>query len=115
MIRRPPRSTLFPYTTLFRSPADIVTQILNFGTPAPIDVKVTGMNQRGNYLVGEKLANEFRHIPGAGDVHVQQAFYNPTLFMEIDRARAQSHGMQSLTAAHTVLVSLTSSYQKSPH
>src|SRR5438093_2284828 len=83
----------FPGVQFFFQPADIVTQILNFGTPAPIDVEVTGMNQRGNYLVGEKLASEFRHIPGAVDVHVQQAFDNPTLFMEIDRARAQSVGM----------------------
>src|SRR5881392_2140931 len=75
----------FPGVQFFFQPADIVTQILNFGTPAPIDVEVTGMNQRGNYLIGEKLASEFRHIPGAVDVHVQQAFDNPTLFMENDR------------------------------
>src|SRR5580765_2231924 len=83
----------FPGVQFFFQPADIVTQILNFGTPAPIDVEVTGMNQRGNYLIGERLANQFRHIPGAVDVHVQQAFDNPTLFMEINRARAQSIGM----------------------
>jgi len=98
----------------FFQPADIVTQILNFGTPAPIDVEVTGMNQRGNYLIGEKLASEFRHIPGAVDVHVQQAFDNPTLFMEIDRARAQSVGMQSRDVAQNVLVSLSSSFQTAP-
>src|SRR2546430_11550209 len=68
----------FPGVQFFFQPADIVTQILNFGTPAPIDVEVTGMNQRGNYLVGEKLASECRHIPGAVDVHVQHAFDNPT-------------------------------------
>src|SRR3989440_111599 len=104
----------FPGVQFFFQPADIVTQILNFGTPAPIDVEVTGMNQRGNYLVGEKLANEFRHIPGAVDVHVQQAFDNPTLFMEIDRARAQSVGMQSRDVAQNVLVSLSSSFQTAP-
>src|SRR5256884_7864165 len=104
----------FPGVQFFFQPADIVTQILNFGTPAPIDVEVTGMNQRGNYLVGEKLASEFRHIPGAVDVHVQQAFDNPTLFMEIDRARAQSVGMQSRDVAQNVLVSLSSSFQTAP-
>ncbi len=104
----------FPGVQFFFQPADIVTQILNFGTPAPIDVEVTGINQRGNYLVGEKLANEFRHIPGAVDVHVQQAFDNPTLFMEIDRARAQSVGMQSRDVAQNVLVSLSSSFQTAP-
>jgi len=104
----------FPGVQFFFQPADIVTQILNFGTPAPIDVEVTGMNQRGNYLVGEKLAGEFRHIPGAVDVHVQQAFDNPTLYMEIDRARAQSVGMQSRDVAQNVLVSLSSSFQTAP-
>src|SRR6266849_2716133 len=104
----------FPGVQFFFQPADIVTQILNFGTPAPIDVEVTGMNQRGNYLIGEKLANEFRHIPGAVDVHVQQAFDNPTLYMEIDRARAQSVGMQSRDVAQNVLVSLSSSFQTAP-
>jgi len=104
----------FPGVQFFFQPADIVTQILNFGTPAPIDVQVTGLNQHGNYLIGEKLANEFRHIPGAVDVHVQQAFDSPTLFMEIDRARAQSVGMQSRDVAQNVLVSLSSSFQTSP-
>src|ERR1700716_1747046 len=104
----------FPGVQFFFQPADIVTQILNFGTPAPIDVEVTGMNQRGNYLIGEKLANEFRHIPGAVDVHVQQAFDNPTLYMEIDRARAQSVGMQSRDVAQNVLVTLSSSFQTAP-
>jgi len=104
----------FPGVQFSFQPADIVTQILNFGTPAPIDVEVTGMNQHGNYLIGEKLANEFRHIPGAVDVHVQQAFDNPTLYMEIDRSRAQSVGMQSRDVAQNVLVSLSSSFQTSP-
>ncbi len=104
----------FPGVQFSFQPADIVTQILNFGTPAPIDVEVTGMNQRGNYLVGEKLASQFRHIPGAVDVHVQQAFDNPTLFMNIDRARVQSVGMQSRDVAQNVLVSLSSSFQTAP-
>src|SRR6266567_3470597 len=104
----------FPGVQFFFQPADIVTQILNFGTPAPIDVEVTGMNQRGNYLVAEKLANEVRHIPGAVDVHVQQAFDSPTLYMQIDRARAQSVGIQSRDIAQNVLVSLSSSFQTSP-
>jgi multidrug efflux pump subunit AcrB len=104
----------FPGVQFFFQPADIVTQILNFGSPAPIDVEVTGMNQRGNYAIAEKLANQFRHIPGAADVHVQQAFDNPTLFMEIDRARAQAVGMQSRDIAQNLLVSLSSSFQTSP-
>ncbi|HYL86925.1 MAG TPA: efflux RND transporter permease subunit [Candidatus Angelobacter sp.] len=104
----------FPGVQFFFQPADIVTQILNFGSPAPVDVEVTGINQRGNYVVGEKLANQLRHIPGAVDVHVQQAFDNPTLFLRIDRARAQAVGMQSRDVAQNLLVSLSSSFQTNP-
>jgi CzcA family heavy metal efflux pump len=104
----------FPGTQFFFQPADIVTQILNFGTPAPIDVAVTGNNQRGNYVVAEKLANEFRHIPGAVDVHVQQALDEPTLHMDVDRTRAQSVGLQAKDVAGNLLVSLSSSFQTSP-
>src|ERR1700738_1745711 len=85
---------MFPGVQFFFQPADIVTQILNFGTPAPIDVAITGNNQQGNFLVAEKLANEMRHIPGAVDVHVQQAFDWPTLHMDVDRTRVQTVGLQ---------------------
>ena len=105
---------IFPGVQFFFQPADIVTQILNFGTPAPIDVEITGMNQRGNYLVAEKLASQFRHIPGAVDVHVHQEFDDPTLFLQIDRARAQSVGMESRDVAQNLLVSLSSSFQTAP-
>jgi len=107
-------SQKYPGVQFFFQPADIVTQILNFGTPAPIDVAVTGANQQGNYLVAQKLASEMRHIPGAVDVHVQQAFDAPTLFMDIDRTRVQSVGMQARDVAQNVLVSLSSSFQTAP-
>src|SRR5205814_1526025 len=104
----------YPGVQFFFQPADIVTQILNFGTPAPIDVAITGANQQGNYAVAQKLASEMRHIPGAVDVHVQQAFDAPTLFLNIDRTRAQSVGLQARDVAQNVLVSLSSSFQTSP-
>ena len=104
----------FPGVQFFFQPADIVTQILNFGTPAPIDVAIVGTNQPGNYVVAQKLASEMRHIPGAVDVHVQQAFDAPTLFMNIDRTRVQSVGMQARDVAQNVLVSLSSSFQTAP-
>src|SRR5881296_1079506 len=104
----------FPGVQFFFQPADIVTQILNFGTPAPIDVAITGANQQGNYVVAQKLASEMRHIPGAVDVHVQQAFDSPTLYMNIDRTRAQSIGLQARDVAQNVLVSLSSSFQTAP-
>jgi len=104
----------FPGVQFFFQPADIVTQILNFGTPAPIDVAITGPNQPGNYAVAQRLASGMRHIPGAVDVHVQQAFDAPTLFMNIDRTRVQSVGMQARDVAQNVLVSLSSSFQTTP-
>ena len=105
----------FPGVQFFFQPADIVTQILNFGTPAPIDVQITGQNQAGNYHAAQKLANQMRHIPGAVDVHVQQAFDAPTLFMDIDRTRAQYVGLQAKDVAQNVLVSLSSSFQTAPN
>ncbi len=104
----------FPGVQFFFQPADIVTQILNFGTPAPIDIAVTGADQPDNYVVAEKLANEMRHIPGAVDVHVQQALDDPTLHMDVDRTRAQYVGLQARDIATNLLVSLSSSFQTSP-
>lgn len=104
----------FPGVQFFFQPADIVTQILNFGSPAPIDVQITGMNQAGNFTVGQKLANAIQHIPGAADVHVQQRFDQPALHMDVDRTRAQSVGLQARDVAQNVLVSLSSSFQTSP-
>ena len=104
----------FPGVQFFFQPADIVTQILNFGTPAPIDVAITGMNQQGNFAVAQKLAAEMRHIPGAVDVHVQQALDDPTLYLDINRTRAQSIGLQARDVAQNVLISLSSSFQTAP-
>ncbi len=104
----------FPGVQFFFQPADIVTQILNFGTPAPIDIEIIGHSQHGNYLVAQQLANEIRHIPGAVDVHVHQAFDDPTLHMDIDRTRAQSVGLQAKDVVQNVLVSLSSSFQTAP-
>jgi CzcA family heavy metal efflux pump len=104
----------FPGTQFFFQPPDIVSQILNFGMPAPIDVEVMGMNQPGNYEIAERLANQIQRIPGAVDVHVQQSFDSPTLHMDIDRTRAQSMGLQSRDIAQNLLVSLSSSFQTTP-
>src|SRR5438876_3445831 len=106
----------FPGVQFYFQPADIVTQILNFGTPAPIDISILGptANQQGNYLLAEKLAGELRHIPGAVDVRVQQAFDAPTLHFDIDRTRAQYVGLQTRDVAQNLLVSLSSSFQTAP-
>jgi multidrug efflux pump subunit AcrB len=104
----------FPGVQFFFQPADIVTQILNFGSPAPIDVALMGNNQIGNFAVAQKLAGEMRHIPGAVDVHVQQAMDQPTLRMDMDRTRLQTVGLQAKDVAQNVLVSLSSSFQTAP-
>src|SRR6266403_1143614 len=106
----------FPGVQFYFQPADIVTQILNFGTPAPIDVAILGTTatQPANYLVAQKLATQMRHIPGAVDVRVQQAFDAPTLHFDIDRTRAQYVGLQTRDVAQNVLVSLSASFQTAP-
>jgi CzcA family heavy metal efflux pump len=104
----------FPATQFFFQPPDIVSQILNFGMPAPIDIEVMGQNQPGNYQIAERLASQIQHVPGAVDVHVQQSFDDPTIRMEIDRARAQSVGLQARDIAQNLLVSLSSSFQTAP-
>jgi multidrug efflux pump subunit AcrB len=104
----------FPGVQFFFQPADIVTQILNFGAPAPIDIQVTGNDQPGNYRVAERLAGEIKHIPGAVDVHVQQAFDSPTLLLDVDRERSQSLGIEARDVAQNLLISLSSSLQTAP-
>ena len=80
----------FPGTQFFFQPADIVSQILNFGVPAPIDIQLIGPDQLRDYQIAQEITNRIQHIPGAVDVHVQQLFSYPTLFLNVDRtARPQ--------------------------
>jgi CzcA family heavy metal efflux pump len=104
----------FPGTEFFFQPADIVSQILNFGQPAPIDVQLSGQNYAQNYLIAEQISNRLRHIPGAVDVHVQQLMTTPTLHLDVDRVRAQQVGLTERDVAQNLLVSLSSSFQTSP-
>jgi len=104
----------FPGVQFFFQPADIVTQILNFGTPSPIDVAITGANQAANYQVAQTLAGRVQQIPGATDVHVHQAFDLPTLRLDIDRTRVQAVGLSARDIAQNVLVSLSGSFQTAP-
>jgi CzcA family heavy metal efflux pump len=105
---------LFPSTEFFFQPADIVSQILNFGLPSPIDIQIIGKNQGQNYLIAEKLANRLRHVPGAVDVHVQQLMNAPAIRLDVDRSRAQQVGLQQRDVAQNLLVSLSGSFQTSP-
>jgi len=108
-------ATEYPGVQFFFQPADIVTQILNFGTPAPVDIQIVGANQPANYEIATRLANKMEHVPGAVDVHVQQAFDGPTLYMNLNRTRSQYVGMQARDVAQNLLVSLSSSFQTSPN
>src|SRR6202522_894823 len=105
----------FPGVEFFFQPADIVTQILNFGLPAPIDVQVVGTDVQSSYQIAQQIANKMRQIPGAADVHVQQLLSLPTLHMDIDRTRVTQVGLTARDVAQSVLVSLSGSFQTSPN
>jgi CzcA family heavy metal efflux pump len=104
----------FPGVEFFFQPADIVSQILNFGQPAPIDVQLSGPNYQQNFAIAQQISNRLKHVPGAVDVHVQQLMNNPTLHLDVDRVRAQQVGLTQRDVAQNVLVSLSSSFQTAP-
>jgi len=105
----------FPGVEFFFQPADIVTQILNFGLPAPIDVQVMGNDVQNNYIIAQQIANRMRHVPGTADVHVQQLLSEPTLHMELDRTRISQVGLNTQNVAQGVLISLSGSFQTAPN
>jgi CzcA family heavy metal efflux pump len=104
----------FAGVEFFFQPADIVSQILNFGLPSPIDVQLIGADYTQNYALGQQIANQLKHVPGAVDVHVQQLLNNPALFLDVDRVRAQQVGLTQRDVASNLLVSLSGSFQTSP-
>jgi CzcA family heavy metal efflux pump len=105
----------FPGVEFFFQPADIVTQILNFGLPAPIDVQIVGTDSQQSYAIAQQIANKMRHVPGTADVHVQQLLSLPTLEMNIERTRATQVGLTARDVAQSALVSLSGSFQTSPN
>jgi multidrug efflux pump subunit AcrB len=104
----------FPGVEFFFQPADIVTQILNFGLPAAIDVQISGANQRGNFDVAAGLMKQIRQIPGTVDTHIQQKLDEPALNLEMDRTRLQQLNLTASNVAQNVLISLSGSSQTSP-
>jgi multidrug efflux pump subunit AcrB len=104
----------FPGVEFFFQPADIITQILNFGLPAAIDVKVTGNNVYENAALAAEMAKEIRKIPGAVDTHVHQRLDAPALDMEMDRTRLQQLGLTASNVGQNVLIALSGSSQTSP-
>jgi multidrug efflux pump subunit AcrB len=105
----------FPGVEFFFQPADIVSQILNFGLPAPVDIQIIGSDMRTNYDIAQKIANQVRQIPGAADVHVQQMLNLPTLHLDMDRTRINQVGLTAQNVAQSVLISLSGSFQTAPN
>ena len=104
----------FPGVTFYFVPADIVTQILNFGLPAPIDVQIEGNDIQGNRAVANKILDELRQVPGLTDLRIQQNFDYPKLQVSVDRTKAAGAGFTPRDVANSVLLSLSGSNQVSP-
>ncbi len=104
----------FPGTEFFFQPADIVSQILNFGLSAPIDVQFVGKNLMGNLAAARDVAAKIRQVPGAVDTHIQQLYNQPKLHLSVDRSKAEQLGLTERDVANSVLVSLSNSFQTSP-
>ncbi len=104
----------FPGIEFFFQPADIITQILNFGLPAAIDVQFSGNNLAGNAALAGELAKTLRRIPGAVDVHVHQRLDNPTIDLQVDRSRLQQLGLSASNVGQNLLIALSGSSQTAP-
>ena len=104
----------FPGMTFAFLPADIVSQILNFGAPAPIDLQVRGMDANANYAYANKLLTRLRRIPGIADARIQQSPNNPTFNVEVDRTRAQYVGLTERDVTNSLTVNLAGSGQVAP-
>jgi len=104
----------FPDMEFYFAAPDIVSQILNFGIPAPIDVQITGRDPKG-YDIANEIRSRITQIPGAADVHVHQVVHGPDLRVNVDRTRAQQIGLTQNDVARTMLISLSSSGQNAPN
>ena len=105
----------YPGVTFYVVPVDIVTQILNFGLSAPIDIQIVGPNLYGNRALAERMLNEVRYVPGAADARIQQPFNYPNLTVNVDRTRAAETGLTQQNVAQSLLVALSGSFQTSPN
>ena len=104
----------FPGVTFYFLPADMVSQILNFGLPAPIDIQVVGRNMVGNREFADKLMNQLKFVSGAADLRIQQPFDQPKLHIEVDRTKARQIGYTQRDIANNLLISLSGSFQTAP-
>jgi len=104
----------FPGLTFAFLPADIVSQILNFGAPAPIDLQVRGADVNANFAYAGKLLGQIRRIPGVADARIQQSISNPTFNIDVDRTRAQYVGLTERDVTNSLVVNLAGSSQVAP-
>jgi len=104
----------FPGTTFSFPPADIVSQILNFGLPSPIDIQVVGNNLGVNREFANQLLSQVRQVPGTVDLRIQQPFDQPYLHVNVDRTKAQEVGYSERDVANNLLISLSGSFQTTP-
>jgi multidrug efflux pump subunit AcrB len=104
----------FPGVTFAFLPSDMVSQILNFGLPAPIDIQVVGHDLEGNRIWADQLLQKVREVPGTTDLRIQQPFDNPFLHLRVERTKAQELGFSAHDIAQNLLVSLSGSFQTSP-
>ncbi len=104
----------FPGVTFSFLPADIVSQILNFGLPAPIDIQVAGNDLEGDRRYADNVLQRVRGIPGTADLRIQQPFDQPELYIDVDRTKANEIGFTQHDVAQNLLVSLSGSFQTSP-
>jgi CzcA family heavy metal efflux pump len=104
----------FPGVTFYMIPSDIVSQILNFGLPSPIDVQILGKDLYGNRAFANNLQQQLKNIPGMVDLRIQQVFDQPRLHIDVDRTKAQQVGFSQKDVAQNLLISLSGSYQTSP-
>ena len=104
----------FPSVTFYFLPADMVTQILNFGLPAPIDVQIEGADVQGNRRVAQEMLRELRRVPGLVDLRIQQPYDYPKFDVLVDRTKAGQGGFTERDLANSLLVSLSGSFQTTP-
>jgi multidrug efflux pump subunit AcrB len=104
----------FPGVMFYAIPVDIVSQILNFGLPAPIDIQIVGHKLALNHAFAEKLLNQLKFVPGAVDLRIQQAFNYPKIHIDVDRTKASEIGYTQSDVATNLLVSLSGSFQTAP-
>src|SRR5258707_8906927 len=104
----------FPGTTFAFLPADIVSQVLNFGVPAPIDLQVAGRDLVANRKYANAMLTKVRAIPGIADARIQQAFQQPTFDVNVDRSLTSLVGLTEKDVASAMLTTLSGSSQSAP-